>query len=488
MCSFKLRALLSIFILVALTSLRVEGEEREELKRVLDKIVNSVEGDNVGVNLSVTFIEGESGDVIYSRGNSSVVPASVLKSVTTATALELFGDTALYRTELYLELNSETPSVIIKGGGDPSLGSKYFKSHYGNFISKWADAITGSLSPNSKPLVNDILLDMSYYRGEPIPRTWQWEDIGNYYGAGVSALTCYDNQISIKLKSGERGSIAEVSGVVPHIEDIDITSYVESEDISNDRSYIFAAPFSNKLVIRGAVPMNRSEFSIKGVLPSPHLFLASKLKGELESRGVKVLGEISTIQDEDSYYIRYVKILETASPELLKISKETNYRSVNLFAEHLFTSIGLHYGATSFKESGCFISDFWSDRGVDCRGWSVADGSGLSRTNSIRTTTLCSILRYMGEVSSLKGSYIATLPKVGVEGSVAYYYRGEPFSRGMRAKSGSMAGVLSLAGVMKSKKGLNIYFSVTSNNHSVSTSKLRKQLSSMYQTVYQMGE
>ena len=43
------------------------------------------------------------------------------------------------------------------------------------------------------------MTDDSYYDFLPVPPKWLWEDIGNYFGAGVYGLSAFDNTVEIHL-------------------------------------------------------------------------------------------------------------------------------------------------------------------------------------------------------------------------------------------------------------------------------------------------
>ncbi|MBI5009378.1 MAG: D-alanyl-D-alanine carboxypeptidase, partial [Bacteroidia bacterium] len=105
--------------------------------------------DSVMTTATVSFLvsDAESGDVVFSHNKStSLIPASTMKLVTSAAAIELLGPTYTFKTTVGYtgsisragRLNGD---IIISGGGDPSLGSDYFREHYGDFINGWVEKI-----------------------------------------------------------------------------------------------------------------------------------------------------------------------------------------------------------------------------------------------------------------------------------------------------------------------------------------------------------
>ena len=83
-------------------------------------------------NISFYAVDLDTGKVIEDyRGENIVTPASVLKVITSATAMTLFDENKQIETKLYYSGNLKngvlTGNIYIEGGGDPTLGSSNFK-------------------------------------------------------------------------------------------------------------------------------------------------------------------------------------------------------------------------------------------------------------------------------------------------------------------------------------------------------------------------
>ncbi|MCA1759884.1 MAG: D-alanyl-D-alanine carboxypeptidase, partial [Bacteroidales bacterium] len=146
---------------------------------------------NALIGIHVADLESEK-TVFELNSNKLFIPASVLKLVTSAAALEILGPEYRFKTRVgysgKIVKGTLHGDLIIIGGGDPALGSEYFKDHYfaPHFLEPWAKQIRAA---GIKRIQGNQVLDGSLYDSEKIPRTWIWEDMGNYYGAGPSALT-----------------------------------------------------------------------------------------------------------------------------------------------------------------------------------------------------------------------------------------------------------------------------------------------------------
>ena len=90
-------------------------------------------------------------------------------------------------------------NIFIKGGGDPTLGSARFSDVL--TMKKLSELFKKEILKSGLKSINgSIIGDGSYYEYMPIPATWQWEDIGNYYGTGVYGLNFHDNEFTIYFK------------------------------------------------------------------------------------------------------------------------------------------------------------------------------------------------------------------------------------------------------------------------------------------------
>ena len=418
-------------------------------------------------SIGISVMDAKSGEVVLETvPQLSLIPASVLKIITSATALEVLG--AQYRFETRVDysgdINAETGTLngnlIIVGGGDPALGSMYFKNHYlkNHFIDQWINAIK---KRGIKEIKGDLVADASIYEQQMIPNTWIWEDLGNYYGAGACGLSVYDNMYEISIESGIAGTLTKIMKILPEIPGLQIENEVTASTINRDMAFVFGSPFETIRIIRGTIPENKKEFIVKASIPDPPYLLASQLKKKLDENQIKLLGSIKTVYKSCK---TGKTICNTLSPPLKDIITVLNHESVNLFAEHLckhLAYINTGYGST--KDGLEIIRKFWEDKGLDTNGMFLADGSGLSRFNAITPHQLTEILNYINRSTDAE-IFKQSLPTAGGNGTL-YVFDKEKFPNGMlRAKSGSMTRVRCYAGFLKTYSGKELIFAVMLNN------------------------
>ncbi|HEY3371648.1 MAG TPA: D-alanyl-D-alanine carboxypeptidase/D-alanyl-D-alanine-endopeptidase [Prolixibacteraceae bacterium] len=425
----------------------------------------------------VAVTDSQSGKVlIQSAPQQSLVPASILKLVTTATALEVFGPEYRFQTILSASgmIRNDTlfGDLQIIGGGDPTLGSAYFPEN-NHFMDDWIKAIKDK---NIKVISGNLVVDATIYESQMIPNTWIWEDIGNYYGAGASGISVYDNQYEIHLSSDkEAGILTKIRQITPEIDGLDLQNEVLSSDINSDQAYVFGSPMEYRRVIRGTIPRNKTDFVVKASVPDPCALLSSEFRKGLTNAGILVAGS-TRFEKVKSLDVPPLVYAVNQSPTLRDIIKVTNHESVNLFAEHLLKQLAWKKAGLGTTKDGCkFIVDFWKDKGLDMTGFFMNDGSGLSRFNGITAMQMVNILNYMKTQSAYSTDFYESLATAG-EGTITVL-RNENFpAQCLRAKSGSMTRVRCFSGYLTTQSRRQLSYCMMLNNFSCSQREAIKKI------------
>jgi D-alanyl-D-alanine carboxypeptidase/D-alanyl-D-alanine-endopeptidase (penicillin-binding protein 4) len=421
-------------------------------------------------SVSLCIIDSDSGKIVsqYNQG-ISLTQASIMKLVTTSAALEMLGKDYTFKTVIgysgKIKKGSKTleGNIIIKGGGDPALGSENFTEFYNGFIDKWIQDI---LALGIMRIKGRIIADDSYYDYEPVPAGWGWDDLGNYYGAGASGLSVFDNTLQIHFKTAEKGSIPVMTSIFPEGTNMEFTSYLIASGTS-DNGYIYSAPYSNKGWISGTIPENNEDFILKGSIPDPPLYLAKTLNKKLMNAGVKISGDPVTTRLLPSLETDiFTPVSEITSPPLFAIIEVLNHKSVNLYAEHLIKELGKVYKDTGSTSAGVdVIYEFLDSAGVKTDGMFIEDGSGLSSRDAVCASEMVKLLFFMKKNSRFYENFISSLPEAGKDGTLKNYFKDPVFESRLRAKSGSLTRVRSYAGYFTTISGKEMIFCIIVNNY-----------------------
>lgn len=440
-----------------------------------------------GASFSLVVKDVQEGKTVYSYDTDRLQsPASVLKTVATATALEILGEDYRYPTTLeydgILESGTLEGNLYIKGSGDPSLGSSHFAPGQNKFLSTWIAALQKA---GIKHITGSVISDESIFDTEGVSIKWLREDMGNYYAPGSYGISIFDNMYKLSLQTGAAGTRPVLKGTEPDIPFIRFKNYLKAAPVSSDSAYIIGAPLDDVRYLYGVLPANREAYVLKGDIPDPALYLARYLTDQLQQKGIRVDGSPSCyrIEVEENRWKKGERkeIVTTYSPTLREIASVCNHVSHNLYADALVKTVGLQYKPrrnemiSSFGRGVQVVKEYWEKKGLDVFPLRMNDGSGLAPADKVSAGFMGELLVYMATESAVSDAFIASLPQAGIEGSVRNFLKGSKLQGKAHLKSGGITGVRSYAGYI-TKDGKTYAVAVFSNNYSCPMSRMTRAL------------
>ena len=440
-------------------------------KNPVDDFVNNPLMENANISLLVKDIA--TNKTIYQfRPNNSTIPASNMKLVTTAAALELLGPNFCFQTKLEIDgtLNSKgelNGNLYIRGGGDPTLGSEHLGDK--DFLIKWVEEIKKA---GIKKITGQIIADGTIYDDQGVNPKWTWEDIGNYYAAGAYGISYMDNTYQLVLRSGIEGTTPEILRMNPDIPSLTFENNLTSTLITSDNSTIYGAPHSNLRGIRGEIPANREEFIVKGDIPNPGLLLAEQFQDKLIENGIDIHQFPSDIVPKTAN--RRV-ILVQESPPLSEIIKETNVNSNNGYCEQIFRYLALQKNAVATSNGAVkVVRSFWKSKGLPVEQLFMYDGCGLSPEDAVSSQFLVDLLVYMQTISPNREAFFNSLPVAGKSGTLTNFLERTALQGKVHAKSGTISRVKCYAGYIDLKRKNYVFAIMVNNPNGTSKAVIRK--------------
>ncbi len=424
-------------------------------------------------NISVYIKDMKTGRVVAEhRASRAAIPASTMKVITTATALELLGAGYTFETTLSYDGTLEPGGILngniyIVGSGDPTLGSS--KMGDSGFLNKWVNALRQA---GIKKINGNIIGDDSRFDNEGSNSKWTWDDIGNYYAPGIWGIAYRDNTVAVTFQSGAPGSIPAIIRQQPQVPGMTIDNYVTSTKTTSDNAYFFGAPKSMNRVVRGEIPANRPSFVVRAELPNPALLLAQEFQAALTAEGIGISGGAF---DQDMYQrgrmlapVTRTTLYTHNSAPLSEIIKEANQKSNNFYTEQLFKSLSLskHPIATN-QRSIEIVRQFWREKGLDTTELFMEDGSGLSPANAVSARFFTELMEYMYRKSANREVFINSLAVAGKVGTLAGFLKNTPLDGKLTGKSGTISRVRSYTGYITNNR--EWAFAVLVNNSAVNS-------------------
>lgn len=295
-----------------------------------------------------------------------------------------------------------------------------------------------------------------------------WDDgpIGGYY-SHQSALTVNHNGVKVTVSPG-----AEIGDPVR----LRLDPPTEYLEVLNDAVTVGASESGTLRVERQTNPVPANVLTISGFMPAnqnamhrhvdivnPALFCGTLFKESLARNGILVQGVVrrGVVPDGVS------EIAVHTSLPLSLIVRKMNKRSDNLIAELLLKTLGAEViGAPGTSQKGLrVINEFLSETGIAATQSMLADGSGVSRYNLLSAAMLTNLLVRMFQDFSVMPEYVMSLPVAGIDGTLSWRMKDSGAAGVLRAKTGTMRGVTTLAGYAMTVDGEILAFAMLMSHY-----------------------
>lgn len=402
------------------------------------------------------------------NGSLKLTPASIVKLITTGAALHILSPSYRFKTEFFYSgqiqdsvLNGD---IIIKGYGDPTLYSRFFKKY--NDDKCPFDSLAMVLKSLGVKYINGkIIGDASFFDYNLPTSTWIVGDVANYFGASPCGLNIFNNEYSLYFKTSDTIAPAVLTNIYPENIPIEIKNFLKGGKVTNDQSIIYGDLFDSTRIVIGLIPLKSDSFEVRGSIPNPPLLAAYFLQEVLKKQGISVVNA-PTFRMEYNYIkdtTEKTQLIYTHySPNISQIINLTNLYSINLFAENIARLCGYEQYRSTTTESGTMaINRFWKNKTGDML---LYDASGLSRFNGISTQQFVSVLEFMYTKSSYKQVFYNSLAVAGENGTLSKMFLNSKAKGKVIAKTGTMTNIRSLSGYIQTKEKHTIAFTIIVNN------------------------
>jgi serine-type D-Ala-D-Ala carboxypeptidase/endopeptidase (penicillin-binding protein 4) len=405
--------------------------------------------------------------------DKAFLPASVLKVVTTATALEKLGADFRFRTGVYTNGpvdpdGTVSRDLILVGRGDPNLTDPYGELLEKPAFREFAEKLQ---SAGIKRIKGDIVGDDSYFDLRSSVKGWTANELKSLYGAPISALSINNNVLWVYVNPGKPKKLVSVE-VEPrtsyfHIRNLGVTGSGRSKRTLRVR----LIPGTRTIVVSGALPSTQS-YSQYVLLEKPEEVAATMLKQELERHGIAVHGDVFSLREGEvssEEQANWNLLAEHQSPPLIRALQIINKRSQNLHAEMLLRTLGAEFKGKGTNEAGLeVVRDFLVEAGIDSEKIRLNDGCGLSRENLITPRFQTSLLQFLSKRPYFD-LFLDTLAISGTDGTLRNRLSSTEVRGSIHAKTGTLNGVTTLSGYMTTKSGRNLVFSIFANHVNATT-------------------
>ncbi|MCR9192418.1 MAG: D-alanyl-D-alanine carboxypeptidase/D-alanyl-D-alanine-endopeptidase [Gammaproteobacteria bacterium] len=433
----------------------------ETLQEPIDAIINKIDPK---INLGMMVVDLNTGDTLYQRAiTKRFIPASNMKLFSDASALLALGPDYRFQTRLSTDATSLEDGILhgslyLSLPGDPTLTHTHLSTLFSSLKALGVTQITGS-----------VILDSDFASIQSQPPGIVAKDLNYSYGASLAPVIFDENRVSITVNpSCQIGQPALIEYSKPN------GSFVLENHVitvpGNVDSVRYSTTDDNHLVVRGKIGQRQHALQDRIAIRNPLRHAESLIKITLQNQGITLKGSVKLGPIQPS-----LLLATRHSKPLTQLLADTLKPSDNLYANSLYlrTASKLRDTPVDWQQAAAVLKQFMQQQtGIDMHAAVLADGSGLSRRDRLTAEQTVSLLQYLYEQFPLAYEYIAALPISGHDGTLEKRLA-KPTQKGMvRAKTGSMAGILSLSGYLYTANNHTLAFAIFINTRHGTPSKI----------------
>jgi len=418
----------------------------DNLAAEITRTINAV---NPDLNVGVYVRSMQSENTLYTRNDHHLfVPASILKVMTAEAALLYLGANYHFSTNFLTDAKSIDNGVLngnlyLVHSGDPSL--TYFDL---------TDLMQTLKSHHIQQIAGNVYIDTTAYDQEMYGPGWISNDTRFCYSAPISASiinhNCLVFQVAPSKKVGNSASIIEdsryyISGVQ--------NSVVTKPRGTRSCTVHLNGPGEGGISISGCLPKGHVTQGVSTVVTDIIHYNKSLMQNLFQRYGIQIRGAILPGVAQSNFPV----IASHQSQPLHDLISQMLKKSDNIIAGSLFKKMGELYSNKpgSWENGSLAVREILKQKiGIDTWGMSILDGSGLSRENQISPAQMMQVLDFAYHNNATNYDFISALPIAGIDGTLKH--RMQNIAWKVRAKTGTMSGVVALAGyaITKDKEPL----------------------------------
>lgn len=459
-------------------SVTLSGADLDALKGTLDTLCTK--GDLAKTRVGVHVVDLSTAQVLYARDADALYnPASNMKMMTSAAALDLFGPAHTFSTTLSTDARA----------GDTVSGDLFLYGTGEGFI-LYEDVLDWAASIKNQGITTikgDIIVgDGPFKGGEYLPPGFEQKQEDASYRAPIGAVSINFNATTLNVSPGAKPGDAPLLTLDPPNDHVVIDSSLKTVAGKSRRFNVKSVPSEDgqgtTLKISGSVGVSASSWSTRKRIDNPPIYAGSVLKHALEDVGIKVLGNVK--RGEPTTKGKLIKLVTHGSEPLTELIMAMNKWSNNFMAEQLFRSLGTHASTTAERgtwgASTEILGVFMERAGLTSDSFKIKNGSGLYAGNALSPKAITTMLSYMhNHIWAVE--YMASLAIGGEDGTLSKRFKS---SKGMiRGKTGTLNEVSALSGYITTKSGRTLAVSILFNDPPTFAWRLRNEQDAIAQAL-----
>ncbi|MCA8961467.1 MAG: D-alanyl-D-alanine carboxypeptidase/D-alanyl-D-alanine-endopeptidase [Planctomycetes bacterium] len=390
------------------------------------------------------FVMLPDGQTFGHRAGEPMKPASSLKLVTAAVALDTLGSEAMIESDLRrtgrIRGGVLSGDLIVVGRGDPQRASADADPLV--TLNRWIEILEGLCVER---IDGDLVGDDTFLGGPGRREEWPADQLHRWYCAPSGALNLNDNCVDVEIGPDGSGNIGVQ--LFPKIRQFTVIN--ELVPVSSADRHVYSIdrkPGTWEIRLTGRFLATRKPAVEWVTVEDPTLAYIDAFAGLLASRGIQITGRVRRgVAPENSLLVdRVGRSVASLVPRML-------LRSSNLYADCLLRHTDRCAGGDGSFESAAITGE----RTLRGRfGWKgpvvLRDGSGLSHDNRVNARDMVVLLDECRR-KPWGALIVDALPEAGRSGTLIRRFRRAEVP--VRAKTGHVNGVTTLCGFLDTPRG-----------------------------------
>lgn len=425
-----------ICIIACLLPVSLAGQT---IKKALDELVCKAD-----THIGIKVVSLGTQKCLYEHNPSKLfVPASILKLFTATAALYLLGSHFTFETSFctngVVNNNCLYGNLYLRGSGDPTFCYKQIEK----LVLKLKDCGISHVQ-------GDLVIDDSEFDEIHFGPGWMWDEGSVLFNSPISALNLNHNCVKVTVVS-ESTSERPLVRVEPAPSFMNV---INNAQTSNSGSLSCRRTKGDEIEVTGALSENTQSFQI--TVKNPREYTAHTLNHLFAKHTIELHGTTITGKTPEG-----VSVLALHQTPLKEVAWGTLKHSDNLYAECLCKKLAsiIKKQQGTWAQGCTVIKEFLATHvGLDPKTYKIVDGSGVSRYNLLAADQVVQLLTWL-HASPLGTEIISLLPAAGEIGSLKERLPGHA----LYAKTGTMTGITSLAGYLRTQSNDLLAFSILIN-------------------------
>ena len=409
--------------------------------------------------VGVTVFDLTTGESLFRYQDEKLYrPASTEKVITSVTALSVLGTEYTLNTRLQytgqIENDTLKGSLYLVGGFDPELMDADLDSLVEAVVRSGIRFIADTLAA-------DVSMKDSVYWGSG----WSWDDEPASFQPYLSPLMLNRGCVDVTVRPTVKDSLPEVV-CVPASDYYQVDNGAVSYQPQAGKLTVTRNWLRHGNLIRVSGHVSKPETKTLSLYDSQRFFLHTFVN-RLKKKGIEA-NQVAFTDCPEGDSLTVVSSLYTLERPMGEVLKQMMKESDNLCAESLFYHLAQQHAQhkrVSDNDGTEAIYHFMKERlGFNPEYYNIVDGSGVSLYNYVSPRLLLEYLKhayYQGEIFQ---SFYESLPIAGIDGTLEHRMKNTSAYRKVRAKTGSVKGVSSLAGYAKAPNGHQLAFVIINQN------------------------